>query len=213
MEIVPFIYNVEDELLSNTYVVIDSHKECVVIDPSSDYDGIVNYIKSNSLKLKGILITHSHFDHIGGVNRLVKAFSAPIYAGYEDIPGFTDGYKNCSEGFAIRPLIISHEIKPLGDNEVLHLLDEDIKVIYTPYHTIGSVCYYFDKSKLLFSGDSLFMYAYGRSDLPTSVPNKREESITKLMKLSDEVKVYPGHGRFTTIGNERKFIFRHGHMS
>ena len=157
MEIIPFIYHVDDELLSNTYIFKDAHNSCVVIDPSKDYDGIVNYIKDHNLNLKAILVTHAHFDHIGGIDRLVKAFDVPIYAGYEDVPAFNDPYKNCSE-YCETYVVVNHKINPLGDNELLHLLDEDIKVIYTPYHTIGSVCYYFTKSKVLFSGDSLFNY-------------------------------------------------------
>ena len=208
MEIIPFTYQTDDELLSNTYIFKDEHNDVVVIDPSKDYDGIVKYIKEHNYHLKAILVTHAHFDHIGGVRRLYDAFNAPIYAGYEDIEGFTDPYKNCSE-YGDHDVIVNLKINPLGDNEVLNLLDEEIKVIYTPYHTIGSVCYYFPKSKVLFSGDSLFNFSLGRSDLPTSVPSKTIESITKLMKLDDEVKVYPGHGRFTTIGNERRFIYRH----
>ena len=208
MEIIPFIYQTEDELLSNTYIFKDSSNACVVIDPSKDYDGIVNYIKNHGLNLKAILVTHAHFDHIGGINKLVDAFNVPIYAGYEDVASFNDPYKNCSE-LCDTNVVVNHDINPLGDNEVLHLLDEDIKVIYTPYHTIGSVCYYFQKSKVLFSGDSLFNYSLGRSDLPTSVPSKCEESIAKLMKLDDDVRVYPGHGRFTSIGIERAFIYRH----
>lgn len=208
MEIIPFVYQTEDELLSNTYIFVDAQKNCVVIDPSKDYDGIVNYIKDHQLILKAILVTHAHFDHIGGINRLVKAFDVPIYAGYEDVPSFNDPYKNCSE-YCETYVVVNQYINPLGDNEVLHLLDEDIKVIYTPYHTVGSVCYYLPQSKVLFSGDSLFNYSLGRSDLPTSVPSKCEESISKLLELDDDVKVYPGHGRFTSIGVERAFINRH----
>ena len=209
MEIIPFIYHTEDELLSNTYVFIDEHKDCVVIDPSLDYNGIVDYIKNNSLNLKGVLVTHAHFDHVGGLNKLYEAFKAPIYAGYEELDTFLDPYKNCSRDYGSKGIVINLKINPLGDNEILKLVDEDIKVIYTPYHTNGGVCYYFTKSKVLFSGDSLFCMALGRSDLPTSIPSKTRESIDKLMKLDDEVKVYPGHGRFTSIGNERRFIYRH----
>lgn len=205
MQIIPFIYDTDDELLSNTYLFIDAHNSCVVIDPSKDYNGIVDYINKNKLNLKAILITHAHFDHIGGINRLVQAFNVPIYAGYEDVPYFNDAYNNCSE-YGNTHVVVNHKIIPLGDNELIKLLDEDIKVIYTPYHTVGSVCYYLEASKVLFSGDSLFYHSLGRFDLPTSVPSKVKESINKLLKLDDEVKVYPGHGKFTSIGNERKYI-------
>ena len=209
MQVIPFVYHSIDEIISNTYIFVDDDKNCVVIDPSVDNNGIVDYIAKNELNLKGILITHAHFDHIGGVSRLSKAYPCPIYAGYEELDSFKDPYKNCSEGYSPRGIVVLEPVTPLGDNEVLHLLKEDIKVIYTPYHTSGSVCYYFKDSKVIFTGDSLFNFAFGRSDLPTSVPSKQDESIAKLMKLEDDVKVYPGHGRFTSIGNERRFIYRH----
>lgn len=208
MAIIPFIYDTKDELLSNTYIVIND-KDCLVIDPSSNYDGIINYINKNSLKLKGILITHAHFDHIGGVDRLVNAFKVKVYAHYNELETFKNPYYNCSDNFGVKELIVNAAITTVGENDKLNLANEEIIIIETPYHTAGSVCYYFPKENALFSGDSLFLYGFGRYDLPTSVPKLRKESIDKLMKLNDEIKVYPGHGRFTTIGNERKFIYRH----
>ena len=208
MNVIPFIYETKDELLSNTYVVIDN-KECIVIDPSSNYDGIINYINKNNLKLRAILITHAHFDHIGGVDRLVNAFHVNVYASVEEISSFTSPKLNCSEDYSFKGVVVESDITSIFDQEILQILDEEIKVIATPYHTRGSVCYYFPKSKLLFSGDSLFMYALGRTDLPTSVPSKRKESIEKLFKLDDDVKVYPGHGRFTSIGHEKEYYKRH----
>lgn len=209
MNVIPFVYDTKDELLSNTYLLTEG-KKCIVIDPSSNYDGIVNYINKNKLELQAVLVTHSHFDHMGGVDRLVKAFHVKVYAGRDDIPGFTNTYYNCSDDYSIRKVIVESDVTPLDDGEILHLFKEDIVCIATPYHTVGAFSFYFKDSKMLFSGDSLFMYAFGRTDLPTSVPHKLKDSIKKLMALPDEVKVYPGHGRFTSIGNERRFIYRHG---
>ena len=205
IEVVPFIYETEDELLSNTYIVKDN-KDCFVVDPSSNYDGIINYINKNKLHLKFILVTHAHFDHIGGLDRLYNAFKVKIYAGYEELDTFKDPHLNCSDNYGIKPLVVNLPIIPLGDNEIINGFSEKVKVIYTPYHTNGAVCYYLEDSKLLFSGDSLFNHCFGRSDLPTSIPSKMKESIAKMMALPDEVKVYPGHGKFTSIGNERRFV-------
>ena len=205
MTVVPFIYDSPDELLSNTYVVIDN-KDCVVIDPSSNYDGIINYINKNNLRLRAILITHAHFDHIGGLERLKKAFDVPVYASYLEEETFKDPYLNCSASFHLKRVTVDIKITPVGDGDILKILKEDIIAIWTPYHTEGSICYYFKDSKLLFSGDSLFLHGLGRSDLPTSIPSKAKESIKKIMSLDDDVKVYPGHGRFTSIANEKRFL-------
>ncbi len=209
VRIIPFIYNDVDDLFANTYLVIDSNNSCVVIDPSIDYDGIINYILKNDLSLKGILLTHSHFDHMRGADRLVSYFHVPFYVHEDDIEGLTDYKKNCSS--LDKKVIVNSKPTKVSDGEKLSLLEDEIYVIHTPYHTIGSVCYYIDKDKILFSGDSLFKMMVGRSDLPTSCSFLRKESLQKLIKLNDEVKVYPGHGRFTTIGEERKsnpFIYR-----
>ena len=98
---------------------------------------------------------------------------------------------------------INSKANTVKDFDTIKGLEEDVLVIHTPFHTVGSVCYYFSNNKILFSGDTLFYNAIGRNDLITSVPGKTKESIRKIFTLPDEVKVYPGHGINTTIGEER----------
>ena len=205
INVITFNYDSIEELHSNTFIAIDSSFSCVVIDPSKDYDGILNYIKSHNLTLKGILLTHAHFDHFIGVNRLKEVYDVPIYIGYEDVETLTNPEDNCSY---MSPYVftMNYKVTPVGDNEIIHLIEEDIKVIYTPYHTKGSVCYYLDKSKILFSGDSLFYHGIGRSDLPTGNASQTIPSLKKIMTLDDEVKVYVGHGKNTSIKEERRFL-------
>lgn len=203
MKVIPFTYPDIDDLVSNCYVIIDENNRCVVIDPSVNKDGITNFINKNNLKLEGVLLTHAHCDHMGGVDRLINAFNTKLFVGFDDEIGLKDGHLNCSD-IVGRLVIVNSKAITVADNDVLHLLDEDIKVIYTPYHTAGSVSYYLEKTGVVFTGDSLFQGLVGRSDLPTSKPRLMYDSLAKLMKLPDDVKVYPGHGRFTMIGNERK---------
>lgn len=202
MQITPFVYHDTDDLMAHTYVLSDDSGNCVVIDPSNANDSILNFLEKNSLNCVAILLTHSHFDHMRGIDKLASKYHAKLYVGFDDIPGLTDMEKNCSL-LCDTKVVVKTEGIPVADNEVLHLLDEDIKVIYTPYHTCGSVSYYLEKSRSVFTGDSLFNGSVGRSDLPTSKPRMMYDSVSKLMKLPDETKVYPGHGRFSTIGNER----------
>ena len=152
INVVPFIYEMVDELYANTYLLSDSENNCVVIDPAKDYPGIVNYIKKNNLKLKAVLLTHGHVDHMRGVDTLVNAFHVPVYIGFDDLDMLKDTFTNCSE-FLGENVTVKAKAETLADNEVLHLLKEDIQVISTPYHTAGGVCFYLKDSGLLFTGD------------------------------------------------------------
>ena len=204
MRVIPFIYDDVDDLYANSFIVIDNN-DCIVVDPSRDYDGLVNYINKNQLNLKAILLTHAHFDHIRGVDRLVKAFNAPVYIGFYEADSLADPHKNLSFYMSGLPVYFDKEVETVSDKQELHILSEPIIVLETPYHTMGSVCYYLEDSKILFSGDSLFKNSIGRDDLVTSIPYKKNSSLAKLMALPEDTKVYPGHGPFTMIGEEKKY--------
>ena len=204
IKVIPFTYNVEDDIISNTFILIDSKKRCFVVDPGCDYDGIVNYIKKNDLDLKGILLTHTHFDHMRGINRLLKYKDVPLFVEENDVPGLTNPTYNCSNYFdRSSSIVISKSPNSVSDGDLIKGLEEDVVVLSTPYHTIGSCCYYLKDNRILLSGDTLFKMTIGRSDLPTSSPNYKKSTFEKLLKLPDDVNVYPGHGRNTSIGEER----------
>ena len=201
IKVVPFIYEDLDELYANTYVLIDSNKDCVVIDPAKAYQGLVDYLNKNELKLKGILLTHGHVDHIRGVDTLVNAFKAPVYIGFDDIDMLKDTFSNCSE-FLNERVIVNAKADTLADNEILHLLNEDIKVIATPYHTAGGVCFYLKDSNILFTGDFILPHGIGRCDLPNAKPHELERSMAKIIKLPKTTKIYGGHGKSSTLETE-----------
>ncbi len=203
MKIVPFIYDDIDDLFANTYLLIDKSSSCVVIDPSKDNDNLINYIRKNNLVLKAILLTHGHFDHIRGVSRLVTAFNCPVYISFEEKETLTNTLFNCSY-MGENEVIVDEEVTLVNDGDAIDILDEPISVIATPFHTKGSLCYYLKESKALFSGDFLFEGSVGRCDLPTSSRKDFANSISKILALPDETKVYPGHGSFTSIARERK---------
>ena len=95
--------------------------------------------------------------------------------------------------------IVNSKAETLSDNQVLTLLDENIVCIETPYHSAGSICYYLKESNLLFSGDFLFAGSVGRSDLPDAKPRELNNSMAKILALPKELKIYPGHGKATTL--------------
>ena len=203
IKVVPFIYEEDDGLFSNTYLLYDQENNCVVIDPSKEYPGIVNYIKKNNLNLKAVLLTHGHIDHMRGADLLVDTFNAPLYIGFDDEDKLTDTYANCGD-FLGENGIVKSKANTLADNEVLHLLSEDIKVIAVPYHTSGSVCFYLKESEVLFAGDFIIMHGIGRSDLPSAMPREFNRSMAKILALPDETKIYGGHGPSSTLSIERR---------
>lgn len=203
IKVITFNYG-NEELISNTYILIDKSLNALVVDPGKDYQGIVEYIKKNKLNLKGILLTHVHYDHIRGVPIILASYNVPVYCHFEDANKFESSFLNCSK-FMNCNFEIKVKTTTLSDGEILkNLLEEDIKVIHTPFHTSGSTCYYLKESQILISGDTLFRFTVGRSDLPTSMPKETFTSLRKLADLPNDVTVYPGHGDKTTIGFEKQ---------
>ncbi len=194
MKIEKFDYNDIEELLANTYVISDKDKNAIVIDPSKDNDGVINYLEKHDLILKAILLTHGHFDHMRGVNRLVNKYHVPLYIHYEDEKNLKDSYLNCSD-MGDEEIIVEQTPILIKDGDELNILSEGpIRVIHTPFHTKGSVCYYLKDNNWLITGDTLFKMSIGRDDLPGSIPSKRRESLNKIMILPKETKIFPGHG-------------------
>lgn len=189
---------------TNCYIVSNqSTKEAIVIDPADRADVIEAYIKEEGLTLKGILLTHGHFDHILAAVELGGHLHAKIYANENEKELLADSNLNFGANVGIQYGLEADVL--LKDGQKLEMAGFLIKAIHTPGHTGGGTCYYFEDEKELFAGDTLFRESIGRTDLPTGNMSTLLASISeKLMNLEDGINVYPGHGSFTTIGYERK---------
>ncbi len=188
---------------ANTYVIGEEGDECVVVDPGYNENHFLErYIQKHHSKCAGFLITHGHYDHIYGLSSFEGLDSIPVFIGSEDAVFLSDPKFNLSREFGNE---ISLDINPylLDDEDEIKLPIGAVKVIATPYHTVGSVCFYLEGA--LFSGDSLFKNGIGRSDLPGAAPRLAEKSLGKLIALPDDTKVYPGHGGKTKIGDEKLY--------
>lgn len=189
---------------ANNYLVIDeASKEAILIDCSDYVPEIVNYVRENDLTVKYILLTHGHFDHVLGINRMKEALNAKVYVHEGD----KEQVLHTREVMSMFGLPTAGVENPVIDGTlpaVLTLGENEIKVIETPGHTPGGVCYLIGDD--LFSGDTLFQGTIGRTDLPAgSFSQIRHSVVDVLFALNDNIKVYPGHGSPTTIAYEKKF--------
>lgn len=185
------------------YVDDDQLKEAVIIDPAADAACIEAMIARYKLKPVAVLLTHGHFDHLSAADAVRKRYGIKVYAGNEERSVMNSSSSNLSLPFTGEGMTFEADeyFKP---GKELDFAGFRIGTIPVPGHTIGSVCYYFEEQKVLFSGDTLFAGSVGRSDFPTGNAGQLIRAIkSELMSLPDDVKVYPGHGESTTIGCER----------
>ena len=189
---------------TNCYLLINEKtKEAVIVDPASCPDYMMNYIKTEEIKLKAVLLTHAHFDHIMGIEDFLKAFDVPVYVGREEQPLLADDRLNASSMYGYHCVYTG--AKALEDGQIVECAGTEIHVIHTPGHTVGGCCYYLPEDEALFCGDTLFCGSIGRTDLPTGSSRDLAHSIReKLMILPDETKLYPGHMDESTIGYEKE---------
>ncbi len=178
--------------------------EAIVIDPGDEVGRIARRLTELGLKLKQIIVTHAHIDHVGGALRLKRLTGAPILLNENDLPLLA-----MMDRQAAWLGIATPETAPpdenLADGQRVGLEKYPAEVLHTPGHTQGSICLHFAPLKLLLAGDTLFAGSIGRTDLPGGDYDQIIDSIqSRLLALPDETRVIAGHGPETTIGMERR---------
>ena len=191
-------------LQTNAYLLTGADpKRGVIIDPGMNPAGLIRNIEG--MEIEAILLTHAHFDHMGGVDEIRKLKNCPVYLHALESEWLTNPKLNGSLMWpnVSPPLTTDPAEFDLAEGQTLRLIGMDFRVYHTPGHSPGSVSFLCGND--LFSGDVLFRLGVGRTDLPGGRERDLFDSIRgKLFKLDDEVKVYPGHGSRTTIGFERE---------
>ena len=195
-------------LQENCYVVSDESKECAIIDCGAFYEqeqtAIQRYILDEQLTPKHLLVTHAHLDHNFGNYFLHQTFGLLPQIAAED----QNLYKNIPrQAEALYGIQLNYEQPPVGhllkDKETIAVGNQALKVIHTPGHSPGGVCFYHEAEGVLFTGDTLFERSIGRTDLHGSIPEKMNDSLKKLYDLEGDYKVLPGHNETTTLEYER----------
>lgn len=188
---------------TNCYVVgSEVSREGIIIDPGDESSHIMNVVGELELDIKIIVLTHGHSDHTGALNEIKDATDASVAIHKDDINTLKNKLLSVLMGAGVKSLPIPDRL--LNDGDRVSVKGLELLVIHTPGHSKGSICLLGDK--VLFSGDTLFNFGIGRSDLPGSGGDHEQliKSINnKLLVLDDILKVYPGHGPDTTIGTER----------
>jgi len=190
------------EMGTNTYLIWDEKtKDALLVDVAAPDDRFIQEIRDMGLKPKYLFLTHGHGDHIGGTQQVKDKFDLSIGIHGSDAEMLTDAKKNLS-AFWNQNIVTPLADILFKDGDVFKLGNLEIKVIHTPGHTQGGVCFLIDD--ILLSGDTLFAESVGRADLPGGNYETLISSIrSRIFNLPDETVVYPGHGPQTLVGDEK----------
>jgi len=189
----------------NSYVIgCTQSKQGAIVDSGGETDQILALAAKHDLEIAKLLQTHGHLDHVAGLNQMKAATKAPIYLHPEDEPIYSNAAM-AGRMFGVNvdnPPPSDHELK---DGDVIELGELRFRVLSTPGHCPGLVCFHDEANGVAFVGDLIFRGSIGRVDLPGADPRAMVASLTRIMdEFDDATVIYPGHMQSTTMGTERK---------
>lgn len=188
---------------TNCYIVASDKKDAAIIDPADDFEAIRSRLEKESLTPQLLLLTHGHYDHLLAAQKLSEAYGLPVCVHEGDLSKMTNpmenlhGYFNAQEDF--EPI---RNVQTFSDGDELAFDEIALRVLYTPGHTGGSVCFLCGND--FFSGDTLFEGSIGRTDMPDGDYMTMMGSLQKITDLLGDYRIYPGHGKMTTLNRERR---------
>lgn len=191
------------ELAENCYIIEYGEKQAAVVDPGAEGEAIASKLDESGLTITMILLTHGHFDHIGAVQFLKERYGAKVYIGRGDECMLSDRDKSGAVIAPFIPFTPSSADVLLEDGQEISLGAEKLKIITTPGHSEGSICYVGEG--IMFVGDTVFKGSVGRTDLYSGSKVKQDESIQKLKSVKEDYILYCGHGDDSSLKYEKQF--------
>lgn len=200
-EITRFVVN---EFGTNCYIYKDIQSEFgLVIDPGGEPQQILNFLKTNKIKLQHVVLTHAHYDHIKSLEDILEVYPVEVVIHEEELSVILDDAQNLSLLFGTKA-IKKHEYinwLKVKDMDIITCGQQDLYVLHTPGHTKGSICLYI-KDKYLFTGDTLFCGSVGRTDFPTGDITQLDNSLKRIFSLPKHVEFFPGHNNPCVLSEE-----------
>ncbi len=193
----------------NTYLLISKKtKIAAVIDPGGEVPTLIDALKSEGAKVSHILITHAHIDHVYGAEGIKQAFPEARITYHSKDQIVADSLSDMARMFGVPSCTMPAQEIDLAKDPEFSVGDIQLRSLLTPGHTPGGVCFYIPEEKLLFSGDTLFKNSVGRTDFEGGSGEELMQSLKLLQEvIPDDVQVLPGHGKYTTMGIEKKTNF------
>ena len=188
---------------TNCYIAETAPGRCVAFDIGGDSGVFLDYLRKNALRLTKILLTHGHFDHIGGVEKVRRATGAEVYIHEFDTPMLSSEDASLHSRMCFTPFVPVELYTVVRGDCYINDAECSFRVLHTPGHTRGGVCYICED--VIFSGDTLFCESIGRTDFPGSNPYSMKNSLLKLAELEGEYRIYPGHNERTTMSHEKRY--------